>query len=147
MSRMNEAPLIHCPGAQALPSGVRILLAPADYPPLAIDTPLLDLATPASRRQRERLADMLRDLDRLRGGWVPSNHELGAAPRLTHWRSVAIFGSRLPALYGLCEGHPVLGSRAIMTSPVAAFDSERYEWARTVSRFYRLSRPSARTSR
>jgi hypothetical protein len=144
---MNVPPLIDARAAEALSGGVRILLATADYPVLELDTPLLDLATPDGRRQRERLAEMLRDLDRLRGGWVPSNHDFDAAPRLTHWRSVEIFGSRLPALFGLCEGHPVLGSRAIMTSPMVAFDGESYRWARTVSRFYRLGRPWTRNAR
>lgn len=144
---MNVLPVIDAPGAETLPGGVRILLAREDYPVLDLDTPLLDLATPDGRNRRERLAEMLRDLDRLRGGWLPSKHDLAAAPRLAQWRSVEIFGSRLTALFGRCEGHPVLGSRPIMTWPLVAFDGESHLWARTVSRFYSLGRPTTRNVR
>ena len=109
---------------ETLPNGVRILLAREDYPDLVVDTPLLDEPTPDGRRQRERLSEMLHDLERLRGGWTPGARDLAAAPRLENWRAADIFGSRLPALLGRCAGHPILGARMILKSPLVAFDGE-----------------------
>lgn len=66
----------------------------------------------------------------------PSAGELEHAPELDIWRlQINFFGELV--LEGNVRGHPILGERAIITSPVIALDPGKH-WARTVSRWYRL---------
>jgi hypothetical protein len=62
--------------------------------------------------------------------------ELGAAPILTDW-SLSV--RPVAALVGNVTGHPVLGSRQVITSELFAIDPKG-GWARTMSRFYVLGR-------
>jgi hypothetical protein len=84
------------------------------------------LATVASLRE---LAD---DLERLT---MFQPNDLNEAPLLTDWTA----SNRLrPCLEGTVIGHPRLGDRTISTSELFAID-RKAGWARTFSRFYRLS--------
>ena len=60
--------------------------------------------------------------------------ELNGAPTLNGWAPVM---RPIGGLSGFVEGHPVLGTRHIVTSQLFAIDEQR-GWARTFSRFYRL---------
>jgi hypothetical protein len=84
----------------------------------------------------DRLEQLAADLRRLSAGRQPNPVELAAAPVLDKWE-LAPFACA--ALRGEVEGHPVLGSRWILTSPLYAMD-EHQRWARTLSRFYLLGR-------
>jgi hypothetical protein len=140
---MHDARLIEWPTAYVLEAGVHILLAREEYPDIEIDSPLLDRLTPDGRTHRKRLADMLHDLERLHDGWVPDERELASAPCLAAWRAIHVFGSRLPAIAGVVDAHPVLTGPVIVTSPVVAYDGRTFGWVRTMSRLYRLDHPNA----
>lgn len=66
----------------------------------------------------------------------PSALELDSAPELDLWRpQITVIGQLV--LEGDVRGHPTLGDKAIITSPVIALDPDAH-WAKTVSRWYRL---------
>jgi Family of unknown function (DUF6634) len=88
--------------------------------------------TPELTRRRRRLAD---DLDRIAAGTAPPAAELAQAPLLVDW-AFAVSLSGL-SLTGFAAGHPLLGNRKIVTSPLWVLDPD-LTWARTLSRFYRL---------
>jgi len=138
---MPGTPLIDCPAAYLLENGVRILLAREEYPDIDVDSPLLDRLTPDGRSHRARLAEMRDDLERLHAGWLPDERDLADAPSLSDWRSVTIFGARLPSLVGSIRNHPVLTGPSVLTSAVVAYDGACFAWARTISRIYALDRP------
>lgn len=87
-------------------------------------------------RRLRRLAD---DLDRIASGTAPTASELKAAPLLVDWHLV-LFLSGL-SLAGFAAGHPLLGARKIVTSPLWVLAPD-LTWARTLSRFYRLGLPA-----
>lgn len=68
----------------------------------------------------------------------PSTEDLERAPELDLWRQQINFLGEL-VLEGNVRRHPVLGDRAIITSPVIALDPDE-RWARTMSRWYHLGR-------
>ncbi len=68
----------------------------------------------------------------------PSAGDLKHAPKLDLWRpQITVIGELV--LEGDVRGHPILGNRNIITSPVIALDADAH-WARTVSRWYQLRR-------
>lgn len=79
-----------------------------------------------------RLAD---DLDRIAADMAPTSAELAQAPLLVDWRLTVLLSGL--SLTGFVAGHPLLGSKNIVTSPVWVLDPD-LAWARTLSRFYRL---------
>ncbi|MEH2524197.1 MULTISPECIES: DUF6634 family protein [unclassified Bradyrhizobium] len=94
-----------------------------------------DISLDLSRRFH-LLAD---DCERLRLNRNVSARLLDRAPLLRDWVPVAT-----PAglhLVGRVVGHPVLGDRRVMTSPLWWADPDG-EWVRTLSRFYRLGSPA-----
>jgi hypothetical protein len=95
-----------------------------------------DAVTPDLTARLRRLAD---DLDRIAGGTAPTPADLAHTPLLVDWRML-LTGSGL-CLAGFVAGHPLLGTKTIATSPVWALDPKLC-WARTLSRFYRLSVPA-----
>ena len=117
---------------------------------VGIDAHFLDrlpaaLATVVNADPSEKLTRLLRDLsddlDSIRNGRAPDKVTLAAAPLLKNRRVIATpDGLRLT---GCVDGHPLLGSRQIVTSPVWALNTEREPWARTLSRFYTLGEPAA----
>lgn len=64
--------------------------------------------------------------------------ELEGAPSLDAWR---LCPRPRPALMGWATGHPLLGSREVVTSEIFAID-RRAGWVRTLSRFYALGQPA-----
>ncbi len=90
---------------------------------------------------RSRLAEAQADLDRLAQGWVPTQADLGAAPLINGWTLLREPGGA--SLLGRVDGHPRIWSgRVTATSGLIAVDARLGQWARTVSRFYRLGRPA-----
>ena len=84
----------------------------------------------------ENLASELRALAK---GGKPPGLQLSEAPVLDQWR----VGHRsVPALFGQTEGHPILLGPNICTSELFAVDAHG-QWARTLSRYYRLGRALA----
>jgi hypothetical protein len=102
----------------------------------------LNRPVPGGGTQRERIATMRSDLERLRQGWRPLPTDLEAAPMIDQW-SVRFDGDgRLFALCGFIRSHPRIDDgRFATTSIIIAMDLRGLTWARTVSRFYRLGRP------
>ena len=93
--------------------------------------------TPDLTGRLRRLAD---DLDRIVAGTAPSAIELARAPLLVDWQIVLGLPSGV-SLVGFAAGHPVLGTKQIVTSPVWVLAPD-LTWARTLSRFYRLGIPA-----
>lgn len=89
-----------------------------------------------------RLDALARDLKRIAAGRAPEPSELALAPLADQY---FVAHRELPCLVGNVEGHPVLGSRAFVSSELWAFAPE-LGWARTYSRFYRLGRAAAARS-
>lgn len=85
----------------------------------------------------EKLEPLLADLRRIRAGEGPTEEELANAPRLRDWHFSSL---SLTCLEGVTIGHPKLGTNSITTSALFAVSSD-LSWARTLSRFYRLSDP------
>ena len=85
-----------------------------------------------------KLRSLACDLDRIAIAAAPTTAELAKAPLLVDWRIVLALSGL--ALTGFAAGHPHLGARAIVTSPLWVLDPELC-WARTLSRFYRLGVP------
>jgi hypothetical protein len=85
-----------------------------------------------------KLRSVAHDLDRIAIAAAPTTAELAKAPLLVDWRIVLSLSGL--ALTGFAAGHPRLGARSIVTSPLWVLDPELC-WARTLSRFYRLGVP------
>jgi hypothetical protein len=103
--------------------------------------PDLDMLSPHAitaelTKRLRRLAD---DLDRIATQKAPTAAELAQAPLLVDW-GLAVCLSGL-SLVGFAAGHPLLGRRKIVTSPLWVLDPD-LAWARTLSRFYRLGVPA-----
>jgi hypothetical protein len=95
----------------------------------------------SSEKLTSLLRDLADDLDAIREGRAPDAATLANAPLLINWRVIATpDGLRLA---GWVEGHPLFGSRQIVTSPLWALNMEKQPWARTLSRFYALAEPAA----
>jgi Family of unknown function (DUF6634) len=103
-------------------------------PDLSLLSP--DAVTPSLTAKLRHLAN---DLDRIADKAAPAAAELLQAPLLVDWR-LALGLSGL-ALTGFAAGHPLLGSKKIVTSPLWVLDPQ-LRWARTLSRFYRLGVPA-----
>lgn len=95
-----------------------------------------DAVTSALTARLRRLAD---DLERVGVKQAPSATELSQAPLLVDWRLVLVITGL--ALTGFTAGHPLLGNRKIITSPLWVLDPD-LRWARTLTRFYRLGVPA-----
>ena len=85
-----------------------------------------------------KLRSLAHDLDRIAIAAAPTAAELAKAPLLVDWKIVLTLSGLV--LTGFAAGHPLLGARAIVTSPLWVLDPES-RWARTLSRFYRLGVP------
>lgn len=88
--------------------------------------------TPDLAARLRRLAD---DLDRIATGRAPTPADLENAPLLVDWQLT--FTLHGLSLIGFVAGHPILGTKTIVTSPVWVLDRDLH-WARTLSRFYCL---------
>ncbi|MBS3652193.1 hypothetical protein KEU06_26715 [Pseudaminobacter sp. 19-2017] len=99
------------------------------------DEPSADFAC-----EKERLAALVDDMERIHRGVSPEVMAGGDAPILDRW----VLARRVvPCLAGLSTGHPELvgENRLIGTSDLWLL-SEDHAWARTLSRWYRLGRPA-----
>src|SRR3546814_1227542 len=90
------------------------------------------------QREIVRLESLIADLKHIALGVAPNDEDLEAAPSLDGY-TLAV--RERPCLAGFAEGHPILGSRTIVTSELWAIAPD-LGWARTHSRFYRLGQPS-----
>ena len=86
---------------------------------------------------QEAIAADLRELARIKTGFVPGEAELSAAPILSHWTAEVSSGG-LFYLIGEVSGHPKLEDGWCTTSVVLAADVEA-GGVRTISRYYRLA--------
>lgn len=86
-----------------------------------------------------RLRRLAADLDRIAAGKAPTAADLKHAPLLVDWRMVLCWTGL--CLTGFAAGHPLLGSKQVVTTHLWALDPE-LRWARTLSRFYRLGVPA-----
>ncbi|WP_306752432.1 DUF6634 family protein [Paracoccus actinidiae] len=75
-------------------------------------------------------------IDEARSG--PTPEDLATAPTLSPWHPILTLAAE-PLLWGHVNGHPILGARWITTARLIALDPDG-QWARTFSRWYRLSR-------
>jgi hypothetical protein len=103
----------------------------------------LDLQTWVTVNQDEaRVREAaLHDLARLKSGWRPGAHTIAEAPVLTNW-TIAEPAPGVACFWGQVTGHPDFpAGRYVQTSLILALDSVELIWARTLSRFYRLSTP------
>lgn len=90
--------------------------------------------------QLARLAALVSDMEAIGRGVSPKELAGVEAPLLDRWT----LGYRpIQCLLGHSTGHPLLPGedRTICTSDLWLI-SEGYEWARTLSRWYRLGRPT-----
>jgi hypothetical protein len=100
--------------------------------------PFLDPAriTPELTARLQSLAD---DCARLAHDTAFVSARLRTAPVLD--RYVPVITPLGVRLVGRVTGHPLLGSRKVVTSPIWFADPEAH-WVRTLSRFYALRRPA-----
>lgn len=89
----------------------------------------------------EKITAASADLRRLEEGWLPSNPDLSRAVILEGWLIGIDPQTNQTVFWGRSIGHPILGDRLIMTSPVLWVSKDR-KIARTLSRWYRLGKPA-----
>jgi hypothetical protein len=89
------------------------------------------------RNEIARLEALGADLQEILDGRMPSAEYLAPSPLIDDFYLGIV--PRL-CIVGHAHGHPLLGTRKIVTSEVKAYAPE-LGWARTHSRFYRLGRP------
>lgn len=91
------------------------------------------------RKELARLSSLVADMEAIGKGVVPEDLVEGEPPLLDRW----VLGHRfIPSLFGASSGHPLLpgDDRAIGTSDLWLLSDDR-DWARMLSRWYRLGRP------
>lgn len=91
--------------------------------------------------QDERIRNAMEDIARLKEGWRPGEAALAEAVYIENWQLTPVeHGHAL--IEGISFGHPrIADGRPMHTSVVLYIDAEA-GIARTVSRWYRLGRPS-----
>ncbi|WP_321337171.1 DUF6634 family protein [Breoghania sp.] len=89
-------------------------------------------------RKLRSLAD---DLESILRGLAPTRASLEAAPLLEGHR---LFARPVPALLGRVSGHPLLGEAPRCRTSELWAHAPDHGWARTYSRWYRLSVPDRR---
>ena len=82
-----------------------------------------------------RLRMLANDCDRLRFGRPPPQRIFALAPLMEDWTTVLT--PEGVKLVGRVTGHPILGDRNVMTTPLW-FADPGCTWVRSLSRFYRL---------
>ena len=95
---------------------------------------------------RARVMVLVRDQQRLLTGWRPSMVDLSTAPVITPDTVFVTHRGIISVINLVGHVRNVLGGgpdRRRITSPVTAFDADRFSWVRTLSRFYRLDRGQA----
>ncbi|MDQ0324214.1 hypothetical protein J2R99_000063 [Rhodopseudomonas julia] len=92
-------------------------------------------------RDLERAEGLVADLRALHEGRIPTPQNLVNAPLIDRWSFVTIPGT---ALIGHVFGHPLLGTREVLTSAVWVA-APGHGFVRTLSRYYRLGLPADET--
>ena len=98
--------------------------------------------------RRQRVLSLERDQQLLLAGWQPTALDLDAAPSIEPDTILATVNeaSHLINLAGFVRNVAGGGpDRRRSTSLIVAFDANRFEWIRTLSRFYRLELNAAQT--
>ncbi|SFD51479.1 hypothetical protein SAMN05428997_13115 [Bosea sp. CRIB-10] len=85
----------------------------------------------------EYIRSLRDDLRRIRRGWQPSEVDLADAPELTDFAQIIGEDEHLPVLVGFVDGE------FLRTEHVAAIDTGRRRWARTLTHWLRLAGASA----
>ena len=85
-----------------------------------------------------RLETLINALESLGSGEMPTTQELANAPLLDPY---AIGTRPVPCLIGGNEGHPNLSGPVVRTSELWVL-APHQQWARTLSRLYRLGEPA-----
>ena len=99
--------------------------------------------------RRQRVLSLERDQQLLLAGWQPTALDLDAAPSITPDSLLVTVtdASHIINLAGFVRNVAGGGpDRRRSTSLIVAFDADRFEWVRTLSRFYRLELNAAQTS-
>ncbi|MBE1203697.1 DUF6634 family protein [Aminobacter carboxidus] len=96
-------------------------------------------------RGMERMLSLAADMERIQRGVRPEAMAGNEVPILDRW---VLTKRPAPCLAGLSTGHPKLvgENRAIGTSDLWIISVD-FEWARTLSRWYRLGRPASQFGR
>jgi hypothetical protein len=124
--------------AHLWPSDIGFALSPANE--WLIQIMQDEIATNHPARIR-RVVSLEQDQQRLLAGWRPTSNDLADAPSITPDTLFITSGDecRLINLAGFVRNVPGGGpDRRRVTSLIVAFDATRFEWIRTLSRFYRL---------
>jgi hypothetical protein len=100
--------------------------------------------------EQQRMTVLERDQHQLIAGWRPGHVDLVDAPVILP--DTILVTSRVDNQIINLAGHvrnvPGGGpDRRRITSPIVAFDAARFEWVRTLSRFYRLEWDAAQAAR
>jgi hypothetical protein len=102
------------------------------------------LFEPSIVRMKELRPEIVEKLDLdlavLRDGGFPTGEMLESAPILDRWL-VLFTPPHIIQLAGAVSGHPIRRNGRLVTSAVCAIDCVTFRWARTTSRYYRLTRP------
>lgn len=85
-----------------------------------------------------RLITLAAALDTLSSSQMAVDQLLLDAPVLDCW---SFADAHWKCVTGYVSGHPRLGNTSVLTTPLAAIDSE-YRWARTLNTLYRLREPA-----
>ncbi|MCF1502244.1 hypothetical protein L0F51_00515 [Afifella sp. H1R] len=89
-------------------------------------------------RDLERAEGLVADLRALHAGRIPTPQDLINAPLIDRWSLVTIPGT---ALIGHVFGHPLPGTREVLTSAVWVA-APGHGFVRTLSRYYCLGLPA-----
>lgn len=102
-------------------------------------------STASFGRSAGLLARLAADMEAVARGELPQGLAPEDAPFLEAW---AVAREMAPCLTGLANGHPILSgvARPVATSQLWLISSDM-QWARTLSRWYRLGRPVAQAGR
>lgn len=92
------------------------------------------------RGAAERYGDLAEDLHLIKAGLGPLPEDLLHAPQIDEWR---VTQRRYEVLEGTASDHPVLITGDHIRTSLAACLGQDRKWARTLSRYYRLSNPAA----
>jgi hypothetical protein len=128
----------HSESAYRLPSDIGFALSPMNEWLIKMLQEEIASDDPA---RWQRAMSLEQDQQRLLEGWRPTSLDLEYAPSITPDTLFVTSGDecRLINLAGFVRNVPGGGpDRRRVTSLVVAFDSARFEWIRTLSRFYRL---------
>lgn len=105
---------------------------------------IFDASDPSAYKELDNTVTLLRrlthDLELIRAKGYPDARDLNEAPILNQWTPAV---RPVSCLTGLSSRHPLLpgSARSIFTSEVWAI-APQDGWVRTLSRFYRLGKPS-----